>query len=706
MENSALHLPELREDLQILEGPKQEDGSDGWMIYDPLRNCYFSLGLKGIRLIRAWKSNCEINTFIHYVGDHFNLDVSKEEVEGFIGFLQVNELIVVKNRGELNYLARKGMTKKNWLSWIIHNYLFIKIPLIRPDALLESAVPWVNNLLDRRLIYLVRILGVIGVFLVIRQWEEFKSTFLYFFSWNGFAFYLITLLFIKSGHELAHAFAAKRRGCKVSSMGVAFLVLFPVLYTDTTDAWRLKKHRERLAIVIAGVKFEIHIAMLATFCWSFLPDGIARSAAFFIATTSWVTSLAVNLSPFMRFDGYYFLSDWLKAENLQPRAFAMGRWGLREWLFGFKENPPESLSIARRRIFIGYAWCTWVYRFFLFLGIALLVYYFVFKVLGIILFFIEIIWFILLPVYSEILQWYKRRANISWNYYTVRTVFLLFPSLVLISVPWANSLAFQAVVVPHKMIDIYPPASSRITHIGVDPGDQVQTGDVLFVLDSPVLKKEYQLLHQQVILKRKLLKRQAGSDVNRASLEVIKKQIEELNSRLNGVRSKIQRLTITAPYSGRITKVANFHNGMWIPRNKPIAVLASDTEVKIHAMIPEDLLYKISLGAQALFISSSEGMGGINMSVSSIDETAVIELPYPIMASVYGGRIPVRVLNDGEESLYPKKAYYSVVLSPKEGLLLPPWRTDGVVHIEGDSVSWLQKVITGFGALVIRESGF
>ena len=73
----------------------------------------------------------------------------------------------------------------------------------------------------------------------------------------------------------------------------------------------------------------------------------------------------------MRFDGYYIFSDWLKAENLQPRAFALARWKIRELLFGFYKEPPEELSKNRKWIFISYAWFTWIYRFFLFLGIAI-----------------------------------------------------------------------------------------------------------------------------------------------------------------------------------------------------------------------------------------------------------------------------------------------------------------------------------------------
>ena len=48
------------------------------------------------------------------------------------------------------------------------------------------------------------------------------------------------LIMDNSLHELGHAFTAKRYGCKIPSMGIAFLVMFPVLYTDSTNAYALK----------------------------------------------------------------------------------------------------------------------------------------------------------------------------------------------------------------------------------------------------------------------------------------------------------------------------------------------------------------------------------------------------------------------------------------------------------------------------------
>ena len=114
--------------------------------------------------------------------------------------------------------------------------------------------------------------------------------------------------------------------------------------------------------------------MLSTFIWAILPDGTMKSIAFFIATTGWIASLAINISPFMKFDGYYVLSDWLKADNLQPRSFALAKWKLRKFLFDFQDAPPELLENSRINIFIIYAWFTWLYRFTLFIGLAFLIY--------------------------------------------------------------------------------------------------------------------------------------------------------------------------------------------------------------------------------------------------------------------------------------------------------------------------------------------
>src|SRR5690606_41096448 len=103
-------------------------------------------------------------------------------------------------------------------------------------------------------------------------------------------------------HEFGHAFMAKRAGCRVQSMGLASMVLLPMLYTDVSDAWRVNDRRSRLLIGAGGVLAELLLAVIALLAWSLLPDGPARTAAFMLASATWITTLVINLNPFMRFD--------------------------------------------------------------------------------------------------------------------------------------------------------------------------------------------------------------------------------------------------------------------------------------------------------------------------------------------------------------------------------------------------------------------
>ena len=47
---------------------------------------------------------------------------------------------------------------------------------------------------------------------------------------------MLALAVTKSLHELGHAVTATRYGLRVAHMGVAFLVLWPMLYTDTGES--------------------------------------------------------------------------------------------------------------------------------------------------------------------------------------------------------------------------------------------------------------------------------------------------------------------------------------------------------------------------------------------------------------------------------------------------------------------------------------
>lgn len=124
--------------------------------------------------------------------------------------------------------------------------------------------------------------------------------------------------------------------------GVAFVVMFPMFYTDVSDAWRVRSRTARLLVGSGGMMAELMLAAFALLAWSLLPEGPLRTAAFLLSSATWLTTLAVNLNPLMRFDGYFILSDAWQVDNLQGRAYALCRWRLREALFGYGDPLPSA----------------------------------------------------------------------------------------------------------------------------------------------------------------------------------------------------------------------------------------------------------------------------------------------------------------------------------------------------------------------------
>lgn len=75
----------------------------------------------------------------------------------------------------------------------------------------------------------------------------------------------------------------------------------------------------------------------------------------------------------MRFDGYYMMSDATGIPNLHDEAGKVMRHFLRKHLLGFEEPEPTLEGEAPPPWLLWFGLGTAVYRFFLFLGIAITV---------------------------------------------------------------------------------------------------------------------------------------------------------------------------------------------------------------------------------------------------------------------------------------------------------------------------------------------
>ncbi|QTF10888.1 HlyD family efflux transporter periplasmic adaptor subunit [Brenneria izadpanahii] len=702
----ASRLSPLRDELILHAGPANRDGSPSWTLEDPLRGLFFRIGWAEMAMLSRWPLG-EAAKIVAEINQTLPLVIDIGDVQYFSRFLQANNLTRASGDEALAQFGRQlaGTQISVWRK-LLKNYLFFRIPLWHPDRFLAATLSWVEPFFSRWFLALTLMAAALGLFLAGRQWETFKHTFMHFFTLEGAALAGITLCFTKVLHELGHAYTCKRFGARVAAMGVAFLVMMPVLYTDTSGSWKLTRHRQRMAIGAAGMLTELALAAWATLAWSFLPDGMLRSAAFMLAATTWIMTLAINLSPLMRFDGYFLLSDWLQIPNLQQRGFAIGRWRMREWLFGLGDAPPEPFPRWLQRTLVGYAFCVWAYRFVLFTGIAILVYHMAFKLLGMLLFAVEIGYFVIMPVVNELREWSKRRKDYRMNRNMIVTLTISCALLLLSAIPWQGTVYAPALLRAEQQSSLYMPLPAMIERIDVEVGQPVEAGQALFSLSSDAL------LHEQ-----RQLERQIATLSWQGAFQVFNKETAGEHLRVNQEREAAQQklavlkrqsaqLTVRAPMSGVVADVAApLAIGEWLAQGEWLAVIIKPSGGLVEAFVSEKDWQRLKVGGQGRFYPLDVGSPTLSLTIVDIDHTATRDLSaVPELASIYGGDIAA--LSDAQRKLHPEQAVYRVLLSLPDGSRGQRQMLRGTVAMDGEAQSLLVRGWKVVSAVLIREMSF
>lgn len=696
-------LPALRADLQLSPAEPGLDGAPQWTLADPLRGRYFKLGAAAVRLLRHWTLG-EPQQVLAAANAEPGAPLSPAELEDMLRFLSSHDLIAaLDNKQRASYAMKAAAQRQSPWKRVLHQYLFFRIPLWRPDPFLNRAWP----VLERHGSWLLRwglpLVLAVGLFLVIRDWQRFLSTFPHLFSLGGALAFSIALTFAKLCHEFGHAFMAKRAGCRVQSMGLAFMVLLPMFYTDVSDAWRVRDRRSRLLIGAGGVFAELLLAVLALLAWSLLPDGPLRTSAFMLASATWITTLVINLNPFMRFDGYFLISDIWGVDNLQNRAFALCRWRLRETLFGYGEPAPEpwSPSMTRRLLVWGYG--SWIWRAILFLGIALAVYHLFFKVLGIFLMVVELLWFIGLPIWRELGEWWQRSEQADSRKVLITGLGLGAVLLVLI-VPWRSSVEIPALLEASRTSALHAPVAARLKAVHVQDGQNVAAGDLLLELDSPDLDSRQAIVRRETEILQLQLRRQSARSETAADAGILEQRLAEAVAEYRGLAAQRERLQLRAPQAGVVRDLQrDLSADRWLHPAESLARIV-EPGLRLRGYLAEENLWRIETGSEGRFIADDPARPAVKVRLDEVDATGVAYLEQEALSSDHGG--PIAIRRDAQHRAEPVQAQYGVRLTLLDNDIHPDHPMRGVVILDGERQSLLGAAWRRIAALGVRESGF
>lgn len=709
IKSKSIPLPLLREDIELYPGPQETDGSSTWTIFDPLSGAYYRIGWDAYEIISLFPFTKDVYDLIAHVNQKTSLNIGMPQVQEIVKFLVENQLIITSHDDQINPLKeQRSKGKKSFLSHIFHSYIFFKIQLLNPNSFLDHTRWFAEIFFTKTFFHGILALLTISLFLTIQRADEFMNTFQYFFNWEGFIIYAISISIVKIFHEFGHAFTAKRNGLDVTDLGIAFIVMYPILYTDTTDSWKMQDTKKRRSIGLAGIITEFYLAVICLFLWHLAPEGGFKSIMFVISTVSFFMSLLINLNPLMRLDGYYIFSDYMGMDNLQDRSFELARRKMRRFLWGWTNISPERVMNYRTQRFITlYAYAVWMYRFFLFLGIALLVYNIFPKPFGLILMSIEIGFFIILPISKEIIIWLREGKLMKPTFQGFLTVLILGVGIWGLIHPWKSSLSLPAIVHIHDYQNVTLPHDAQVKQIDVTTGDFVTKGDVLVSFASPELEARIRITAIQIKNADIQLETVQRDNTLMKKRAIMLTERDTLVQELQNAQSLKDRLIIRSKSDGHITDLNSpLHKGMWIKKGSVLMKIVAKPElesISIHAYATEHDLPLIQKDSVGYFYDENGAFQRLHVQLTNISTVGTTVLPWPELSSKFGGPVAVDKKEKEEHISHEPLYHLTLQLSMEHEAQLVNRRIRGHVVFKAEAESFSSKLFKTGVALLNRE---
>lgn len=164
-------------------------------------------------------------------------------------------------------------------------------------------------------------------------------------------------------HEIGHSVATMYYGVEPGRIGAGVYFVMPVLFSDVTRIWKLKR-RERIIVDLGGMYLQ-GIFLLICFVMNIL---LIKNPLIQIGLLLSGIQIIGNFNPFIKLDGYWVLSDYLGVSDIKMAAV-----NLIKSLLTKKKNKSMALSPLKKVVLSVYTISIGFFMiyFLKFLGVSL-----------------------------------------------------------------------------------------------------------------------------------------------------------------------------------------------------------------------------------------------------------------------------------------------------------------------------------------------
>ncbi|MDQ7781621.1 MAG: HlyD family efflux transporter periplasmic adaptor subunit [Desulfomonilaceae bacterium] len=700
--------PKFRVDLEIYRYDDIED-RDTVVLKDPVSAKYYYLSVYEYRLLKTLDGNLTLEEAVDKLSASAYY-YTMEDAATIVGKAAQMGLVMGTRFGTADYqerVKRHMETAKKARRFAGIYFLFV--PLLNPDKFLERTL-WIAKLIANRLTIGALAIALPGaIYCIVSGFDRIQNEYLYFFNLQNLVYLWITIAFTKLIHEFGHAYTAKSYGLHVPEMGVAFLIFFPCLYCNTTDAWQLAARKQRIAISGAGILVEGALAIISTYIWYFSGPGMVNSLAFYLMAVSFISTVLFNGNPLMRFDGYFILMDWLKLPNLYTRSFGYVKYLFMNRVLGMSSVPSTAGTQRETAIFTTYGIAAFCYRIFLYLAIAAGVYYRFDKTLGILLAVTAIVLFIVRPVLKGLKTIVAERRELHPRLAGTLVLGTLAALLVVVSVtPISGRSVYSCYLASARSQKLTVPLQTLVKEVYVRAGASVSKGDLLFTLDTSALRLRLQETENRREILQTELKYLLVDETKMAEAagkEIELRKVEDEAGRIKRDLDLAER-GIVAPFDGVVTHLDHrLQSGFQPGEGIVVGELASTTDALVHALIPARDIRRVEkdMPASVWFkVGTGLTVKGTIKAVNQYTEQDLTDLPF---SSRLGGEFATEAVGQDRTDA-PLEALYQCSINLQNPDSRIPLGMTGKLVLESPPRSFLERGMEVVFTTFNRESLF
>jgi putative peptide zinc metalloprotease protein len=587
--------PRLRSTAQTYR--QQFRGRTWHVVQDPSNNQHFRLDDAGYHFVALLDGRRTVGEVWRICNERLgDRAPTQGEVINVLGQLYTSNLLQSDLPADAagmfeNYRKRV----KREVAGYFMNLLFMRIPLIDPDRLLDRWVHLFGPAFSRYGVAAWVILLAVAAGQVVGRADELVSGIAGILAPGNLLLLYLCFAVIKAIHEFGHGFASKRfgqmdgSGGEVHTMGIMLLVFTPVPYVDASSSWAFRSRWHRAFVGAAGMYVELAIAAVAAIVWANTSPGLVNAIAYNVIFIASVSTLLFNGNPLLRFDGYYILSDLLEIPNLAQRSRGQLHYLVKRYVYGVKKPVSPARGPGERFWLPVYAVASTIYRVFIFAGIILFVadkFFFIGAIFAI----AAVVSWVFVPLFKFIRYLTSSQELLRVRPRAVVTTIVFFAVVLTIigGVPWPDRDRAQGVVEPYDVLAVYVEVDGFVRDV-LPSGHRVGPGGPP-LLQAASLELEAEL--ERLLGDRQLTAIQRNqAEVGEIALaQSLAERLAALEEQIVQVRRDLRALEVRSPIEGRwVAPQIERLPGAYLRRGEQIGLVADIDHMLIRAVADQRL---------------------------------------------------------------------------------------------------------------------